>query len=84
MMASRRRHGPGPSIRAVLVTTYGDRRIWRCVMPSYAMLTRLSPEALARPGSVVELNRQVEDRLKRECPGVRWWANDAVMGPTTI
>ena len=40
-------------------------------MPTYAMLTRLSPEALARPESVVELNKQVEDRIKRECPGVR-------------
>jgi uncharacterized protein with GYD domain len=50
-------------------------------MPTYAMLTRLSPEALARPESVVDLNRQVEDRLKRECPGVRWLANYAVLGP---
>jgi uncharacterized protein with GYD domain len=45
------------------------------------MLTRLSPEALARPESVIELNRQVEDRMKRECPGVRWLANYAVLGP---
>jgi uncharacterized protein with GYD domain len=45
------------------------------------MLTRLSPEALARPESVVELNRQVEDRIKRECPGVRWLANYTVLGP---
>jgi uncharacterized protein with GYD domain len=45
------------------------------------MLTRLSPEALARPESVVDLNRQVEDRIKRECPGVTWLANYAVLGP---
>jgi uncharacterized protein with GYD domain len=50
-------------------------------MPTYGMLTRLSPEALARPESVVELNRQVEDRIKRECPGVRRLANYAVLGP---
>jgi uncharacterized protein with GYD domain len=50
-------------------------------MPTYAMLTRLSPEALARPESVVDLNRQVEDRIKRECPGVRWLANYVVLGP---
>ena len=50
-------------------------------MPTYAMLTRLSPEALARPESVIELNRQVEDRMKRECSGVRWLANYAVLGP---
>jgi uncharacterized protein with GYD domain len=50
-------------------------------MPTYVMLTRLSPEALTRPESVVDLNRQVEDRLKRECPGVKWLANYAVLGP---
>lgn len=50
-------------------------------MPTYAMLTRLSPEALARPESVIDLNRQVEDRIKQECPGVRWLANYAVLGP---
>ncbi|HXH14043.1 MAG TPA: GYD domain-containing protein [Alphaproteobacteria bacterium] len=50
-------------------------------MAAYAMLTRLSPEALARPESVIDLNRQVEDRIKQECPGVRWLANYAVLGP---
>ena len=50
-------------------------------MATYVMLTRLSPEALARPESVIDLNRQVEDRIKRECPGVRWLANYAVLGP---
>jgi uncharacterized protein with GYD domain len=50
-------------------------------MPTYAMLTRLSPEALTRPESVVDLNGQVEDRIKWECPEVRWLANYAVLGP---
>jgi hypothetical protein len=50
-------------------------------MPTYAMLTRLSPEALARPESVVDLHRQVEDRITRECPGGTWLANYAVLGP---
>lgn len=50
-------------------------------MATYAMLTRLSPEALTRPESVAELNRQVEDRLKQTCPEVKWLANYAVLGP---
>jgi uncharacterized protein with GYD domain len=50
-------------------------------MGTYVMLTRLSPEALKRPESVVELNTQVEDRVKRECPNVKWLANYAVLGP---
>jgi uncharacterized protein with GYD domain len=50
-------------------------------MDTYVMLTRLSPEALTRPESVTELNRQVEDRIRRECPAVKWLANYAVLGP---
>jgi uncharacterized protein with GYD domain len=51
------------------------------MMATYAMLTRLSPEALTRPESVAELNRQVEDRIKQTCPEVKWLANYAVLGP---
>lgn len=50
-------------------------------MPTYVMLTRLSPEALTRPEAVNELNQKVDDRIKRECPGVKWVANYAVLGP---
>lgn len=50
-------------------------------MATYVMLTRLSPEALSRPEAVAELNRQVEERIKRECSEVRWLANYAVLGP---
>ncbi len=49
-------------------------------MATYVMLTRLSPEALARPESVVALNKQVAQRIKRECPKVKWAANYAVLG----
>lgn len=50
-------------------------------MATYIMLTRLSPEALTRPGSVADLNKKVEDRIRQECPGVKWIANYAVLGP---
>ncbi len=50
-------------------------------MATYVMLTKLSPEALTRPDSVIELNRKVEDRIKKECPGVKWLANYSVLGP---
>jgi uncharacterized protein with GYD domain len=49
-------------------------------MAMYVMLTRLSPEALTAPGAVEELNRKVEDRIRTECPGVKWVANYAVLG----
>ncbi len=45
------------------------------------MLTRLSPEALTRAGAVADLNKKVEDRIRQECPGVKWLANYAVLGP---
>ena len=50
-------------------------------MGTYVMLTRLSSEALKQPQSVTELNKRVENRIKKECPGVKWLANYAVLGP---
>ena len=50
-------------------------------MGTYVMLTRLSSEALKQPQSVTDLNKQVEDRIKKECPGIKWLANYAVLGP---
>ena len=50
-------------------------------MGNYIMLTRLSPEALTRPGAVENLNKKVEERIRQECPGVKWLANYAVLGP---
>ena len=50
-------------------------------MGTYVMLTRLSPEALTKPEAVNELNKRVEERIKKECPGVKWVANYAVLGP---
>jgi uncharacterized protein with GYD domain len=47
---------------------------------TYVMLTRLSPEALTRPESVVQLNKQISERIKRECSKVKWVANYAVLG----
>ncbi len=44
-------------------------------MATFAMLTRLSPEAVSKPGLVTELNQMVESRVKQECPGVKWLAN---------
>jgi len=50
-------------------------------MTRFVMLTRLSPEALKKPESVTEFSRHVEERIKKECPGVKWIANYAVLRP---
>ena len=50
-------------------------------MATFVMLTRLSPDALTRPEKAQELNEAVEERIKRECPNVKWVSNYAVLGP---
>jgi len=50
-------------------------------MNTYVMLTKLLPGALATPNAVETLNREVNERIKRECSGVRWLANYAISGP---
>ncbi len=50
-------------------------------MNTYVMLTRLSPDALAAPAAVENLNRQVNDRIKQECSAIKWLANYAIAGP---
>ena len=50
-------------------------------MATYVMLTRVSPEAAPSPRHLVELGDRVAERLKVECPEVRWLASYAVLGP---
>ncbi len=50
-------------------------------MATFALLTRLSPEALTRPDSVSDLNKKVTERIQRDCPAVKWLGNYAVLGP---
>jgi uncharacterized protein with GYD domain len=50
-------------------------------MATDMMLTRVSPEAAADPGQLATLGDIVAERLKVECPEVRWLASYAVLGP---
>jgi uncharacterized protein with GYD domain len=50
-------------------------------MATYVMLTRVSPEVAANPGQLAALGDIVAERLKAECPEVRWLASYAVLGP---
>ena len=34
-------------------------------MATYIMLTRLSPEAVTRPGAIADLNKKVEERIRK-------------------
>lgn len=49
-------------------------------MPTFVMLTRLSPDALRSPESLEELERQAMARIRTECPEVEWVHNFAILG----
>ena len=50
-------------------------------MTTYAMLTRLTLEAVKSPSDLARLERSVSDRIRKECPQVKWVANYAILGP---
>jgi uncharacterized protein with GYD domain len=50
-------------------------------MATYALLTRLTPEALKSPNDMIRLEQAVADRIRRDCPEVRWLSSFAILGP---
>jgi uncharacterized protein with GYD domain len=50
-------------------------------MPTYVVLTRLTPETVKTPSDLKRLEKAVADRVRRECPEVKWVANYAILGP---
>lgn len=50
-------------------------------MATFVMLTSLSHAALDTPHKLEELETQVMDRIKAECPEVEWQSSFAVLGP---
>jgi uncharacterized protein with GYD domain len=53
----------------------------RSIMPTYVVLTRLTPEAVKVPGELKRLERAVADHIRKDCPQVKWVANYAILGP---
>lgn len=50
-------------------------------MATYAMLTKLSADALDHPRAVAQLNKDLTTRLAREGLQIKWLGNFAVSGP---
>ena len=50
-------------------------------MPTYVVLTRLTPESVKTPGELKRLEKTVTDHVRKDCPQVKWIANYAILGP---
>ena len=50
-------------------------------MTTYVVLTRLTPDAVKTPADLKRLEKAVSERIRKECPHVKWLANYAVLGP---
>ncbi len=50
-------------------------------MATYVVLTRLTPETVKSPGDLRRLEKLVSERIRAECPQVKWLANYAILGP---
>ena len=49
-------------------------------MPTFIMLTHLSPNALKSPQTLEELERQAVQKIQSECPQVEWIHSYAILG----
>jgi uncharacterized protein with GYD domain len=50
-------------------------------MPTYVMLTRVSPEIVGSPQTLEELERRAMDQIGEHCPEVKWRQSFAILGP---
>jgi uncharacterized protein with GYD domain len=50
-------------------------------MPTFIMLTRLSPEAVRSPNAYELLERRAAAAVETECPQVEWLQSYATLGP---
>jgi uncharacterized protein with GYD domain len=49
-------------------------------MATYVILSKLAAQAVADPGELRQVAKTVAQKIKAECPGVRWKDSYALMG----
>lgn len=50
-------------------------------MPTYVLVTKLSAEMARDLKSIEKKGREIGDRVRAKCPGVRWIAHYTLLGP---
>jgi uncharacterized protein with GYD domain len=50
-------------------------------MMTFVMLTRLSADAVRSPSALEDLEKAAMERIRSECPQVKWLHTLAVLGP---
>jgi uncharacterized protein with GYD domain len=50
-------------------------------MPTYVLMTKLSVSTLADPKGRRKTGQEWKKRVSEQCPGVRWLAHYALLGP---
>ncbi len=50
-------------------------------MATYVVLTRLTPDAVKSPRDLKQLEKMVAERVRKDCPQVKWLGNYAILGP---
>src|SRR3990167_4134721 len=50
-------------------------------MATFVVLTRLTPMTVKSPADLKKLEKAVNDRIRKDCPQVKWVANYAILGP---
>jgi uncharacterized protein with GYD domain len=49
-------------------------------MPTFVMLTRVSPDALRTPAAMEDLEKCAVSRIEQVCPDVKWLSSYALLG----
>jgi uncharacterized protein with GYD domain len=49
-------------------------------MPTYVLMSKLSPSALADPRGRAQTGREWKRHVEKACPGIRWIAHYALLG----